>query len=107
MTDREKAAYIGGIMHAATHASCCFGYFQDHEHVGEVIHDIMTELRFAPTVQLMDQIHDEIHNVSGATPQITRKEIEKLWNRMNRGTRAPKRAKGREIVERRTTARPR
>jgi hypothetical protein len=95
MTDREKAAYIGGIMHAAAHAGCCFDHFQDHEHVGEVIDHIMAELRFTPTNQLMDQIHHEIQHASSATPQITRKEIDKLWNRMNRRTvtRTAKRAK--------------
>jgi hypothetical protein len=86
MTDREKAAYIVGIMHAAAHASCCFGNFQDDEHVGDVIDHIMAELRFTPTNQLMDQIHYEIQHTSRATPQITRKEIQKLWNRMNRKT---------------------
>jgi hypothetical protein len=95
MTDREKAAYILGIMHAAVHAECCFGYFQDDEHVGEVINHIMAELGLAADDPLIDQIHDEIRNASRAIPQITRKEIEKLWNRMNRGTtaRAAKRAK--------------
>ena len=88
MTDREKAAYIVGIMHAAAHAGCCFDHFQDNDHIGEVVNHIVAELGLAADDPLIGQIHGEIHNASKATPQITRKEIEKLWNRVNRATTA-------------------
>jgi hypothetical protein len=66
MTDREKISYLAGIMHASTHAGCCFGYFEDEEQVEDAIAAIAADLEIPLNDPRINEREGEMRSIAKA-----------------------------------------